>query len=169
MSYLEASLKCSPNNYVWFSGFPVFDIGGHDILNYPICQSFCDSFYEACKDQNLCTTVSTGSEWIAGGFSMACDSDQCPTYSEFFENGKLNYDDAARAEFLCKNFVTLAKVLHSFSKYVILLKCILEGNWVIKCFLWFLLSVFVVESSWNFKYSIINAHFNLWLSSSWEH
>ena len=119
MSYLEASLKCSPNNYVWFSGFPVFDIGGHDILNFPICQSFCDSFYEACKDQNLCTTVSTGSEWIAGGFSMACDSDQCPTYSEFFENGKLNYDDAARAEFLCKNFVTLAKVLHSFSKYVI--------------------------------------------------
>ena len=41
---------------------------------------------------------------------MACDADQCPTYSEFFEQGKNNYDDASRARFLCANFVALSKV-----------------------------------------------------------
>lgn len=59
MMYLESSLKCSPNNYIWFKDFPEFDAAKHEISQFPICQSFCESFYDACSDQSICTTLSS--------------------------------------------------------------------------------------------------------------
>ena len=45
---LELDLICSPNNYQWF--------GNNDIpQRYPICSSWCASWYAACKHVNVCT------------------------------------------------------------------------------------------------------------------
>ena len=62
MYRLESIVKCSPNNYPWFNGFPEFksDNPDHNLNRFPVCESFCLQFYTACENQQLCVDTDKG-------------------------------------------------------------------------------------------------------------
>ena len=80
---MECFYQCSPFVNQW--KHPMRHSG---ISRAPICAPFCDSFYEACKDDLTCVK-----DWLNGfvmekGWKNECPKDStCKKFSEVYRNG----------------------------------------------------------------------------------
>lgn len=79
---VECFYSCSP--YVGLWADPVFPSAFN---NAPVCSSYCDEWYEACKDQPTCAK-----NWVFD-FNETPDGHNlckrnCTTFKEFYANGK---------------------------------------------------------------------------------
>ncbi|XP_068711228.1 riboflavin-binding protein-like isoform X2 [Montipora foliosa] len=77
----ECFWQCEPNLIKWHTG--------QGALNrVPICSSYCDEWFEACKDDMTCAQ-----DWI-NGFNFSSNVYSCPTnsrcrtFSEVYKDGK---------------------------------------------------------------------------------
>lgn len=64
-----------------------FDLFGH--AGVPVCASYCDAWFAACKDDKICV------EDVLGGYNFTihgeniCPADQnCTTYTQRYKNGQ---------------------------------------------------------------------------------
>lgn len=78
---LSCFYRCSPDAAIW---------ANHSIsnrlLNVPLCHSFCDQWYKACKNDLTCTR-----RWNYGLKSNATQTNctsECIPYSKMYKNGK---------------------------------------------------------------------------------
>ena len=55
---------------------------GH-LYRVPVCASFCDEWFEACKDDSTCS-----SNWLSTSTGNCNASQTCRTFAETFTNGK---------------------------------------------------------------------------------
>lgn len=77
MVKVECFYRCSPN--AWFWKNPKYQIA---FINAPLCSSFCDSWFEACKDDLTCAK-----NWLTD-FNMATAPSTCKTNSSCAPMGK---------------------------------------------------------------------------------
>ena len=123
MYRFESNIKCSPNNYPWFNGFPDFKSNpDHNLNRFPICESFCLDFYSACENQQLCVDTDKGKryskprwipkmddnthlgEWNSAKHSMACSGPTpCSTLKQFFD-ASFDYDNHDRVNSCFSSF-----------------------------------------------------------------
>ncbi|XP_028408508.1 riboflavin-binding protein-like, partial [Dendronephthya gigantea] len=71
--------SCEPRLYRWHTG-------NATIKNVPICGDYCDSWYEACKDDETCIK-----NWLIGFDTPdnTCPKDaKCQTFKEMYGSGK---------------------------------------------------------------------------------
>lgn len=83
----EASYNCDP--YMAYYQDPEY-IGTGILKNVPLCQLYCDGWFEACKNDYTCV-----SDWVNGfsfvNSSYVCPGDsatQCRTFGEIYGNGR---------------------------------------------------------------------------------
>ena len=78
---IECFYRCSPNAIYWEN--PQYH---SSILKAPICASFCDGWFEACKDDLTCAK-----NWIFD-FNMTDDINTCKqpcrNFNDFYSSGK---------------------------------------------------------------------------------
>lgn len=82
MVHVECFYRCSHNAIFWKN--PFFPSA---IRNAPVCASFCDSWFDACKDDLTCAE-----NWLTG-FNFSADgantcTQPCRNFSDFYRNGK---------------------------------------------------------------------------------
>lgn len=82
MVSVECFYRCSRNAIFWRN--PNYQSA---ILKAPICASFCDGWFEACKEDLTCAR-----DWISG-FNMSRDGsntckDPCRNFSDYYVSGK---------------------------------------------------------------------------------
>ncbi|NWS55763.1 RBP protein, partial [Chunga burmeisteri] len=78
---IECFYRCSPHAARWMD--PSYTAA---IQSVPLCQSFCDDWYEACKDDSICVhNWLTDWEWDESGENRC--KNKCIPYSEMYANG----------------------------------------------------------------------------------
>lgn len=82
MVSVECFYRCSRNAIFWRN--PNYQSA---VLKAPICASFCDGWFEACKEDLTCAR-----DWISG-FNMSRDGsntckDPCRNFSDYYVSGK---------------------------------------------------------------------------------
>lgn len=82
MISVECFYRCSANAIYWKN--PDYQSA---LLKAPICASFCDGWFEACKDDLTCAK-----NWISG-FNMTTDGSNtckqpCKSFSDYYVSGK---------------------------------------------------------------------------------
>ncbi|NXO10239.1 RBP protein, partial [Oriolus oriolus] len=78
---IECFYRCSPHAARW-----IHPNNTAAIQAVPLCQSFCDDWYEACKDDSICVrNWLTDWEWDESGENHC--KDKCIPYSEMYTNG----------------------------------------------------------------------------------
>ncbi|KGL72318.1 Riboflavin-binding protein [Tinamus guttatus] len=78
---IECFYRCSPHAARWIH--PNYSAA---IRSVPLCQSFCDDWYEACKDDSICVrNWLTDWEWDESGVNHC--KNKCVPYSEVYANG----------------------------------------------------------------------------------
>ncbi|TRZ19497.1 hypothetical protein HGM15179_007610 [Zosterops borbonicus] len=78
---IECFYRCSPHAARW-----IHPNDSAAIQAVPLCQSFCDDWYEACKDDSTCVrNWLTDWEWDKSGENQ-CKS-KCAPYREVYANG----------------------------------------------------------------------------------
>ena len=90
---------CSPNTYPWAEtiGASGAEAAPEDVgetySSVPICSSYCDSFYDACKDEPICVT-NWYTDWdirtnnVTGEEERHCKADSaCDTFGQRFHDG----------------------------------------------------------------------------------
>ena len=80
MAEVECFYQCSPNVGYWKGVYPGSFVG------VPICSSFCDTWFDACKDEVTCAK-----NWITD-FTVfqgnnKCNTSRCMKFSEIYTNG----------------------------------------------------------------------------------
>ncbi|NWH71278.1 RBP protein, partial [Piaya cayana] len=81
MKKIECFYRCSPHAARWIQ--PNHTAA---IRSVPLCQSFCDDWYEACKDDSICVrNWLTDWEWDENGENHC--KDECIPYSKMYANG----------------------------------------------------------------------------------
>ncbi|EDO43863.1 predicted protein, partial [Nematostella vectensis] len=59
------------------------------IHGVPICSSYCDSWFDACKNDQICVEdVLTGYEFNQHGINSCPVNSTCQTYASMFKNGE---------------------------------------------------------------------------------
>ena len=94
---IDLDLKCSPNNYLWFKD-------NYVIQDYPLCSSWCSSWYASCKHVRVCTD----SPYPQGG-SCPSGNDTCPTFQDIIKIDD-SWDDVVTARRFCEDFFDLYAV-----------------------------------------------------------
>lgn len=81
MVSVECFYRCSPNAIFWKN--PQYE---SSILKAPVCASFCDGWFEACKDDLTCAK-----NWVTG-FNMTTGINTCKqpcmNFSNYYTSGK---------------------------------------------------------------------------------
>ncbi|NXU47226.1 RBP protein, partial [Turnix velox] len=81
MKKIECFYRCSPHAARWRHPNSTAAI-----QSAPLCQSFCDDWFEACKDDSTCAhNCLTDWEWDESGANHC--KDKCIPYSEMYANG----------------------------------------------------------------------------------
>lgn len=81
MLSVECFYRCSPNVAFWQN--PSYKAG---FLGAPLCAGFCDSWFDACKDDLTCAD-----NWLTGFDTTSSGANQCKSpckkFSEYYTNG----------------------------------------------------------------------------------
>nr|CDS27085.1 folate receptor beta [Hymenolepis microstoma] len=64
-------VKCSPHLGPWIVKVPSSKFE-ENVFKVPLCESDCNSWYEACKNSTACAT-----NWRSGGFDWSSGTNQC--------------------------------------------------------------------------------------------
>jgi folate receptor len=70
-----------------------FIVGPWDLQNVPICDYYCDAWFEACKDDYTCQGDWSPSAWEnpkghENGLAYYCNATECQTYSSMYGDSK---------------------------------------------------------------------------------
>ena len=81
MKEVECFYQCSPNVGYWRGKFRGSFVG------VPICSSFCDAWFDACKDESTCAkNWITDYDYDQSG-NNKCKTNVCKKFSEVYGNG----------------------------------------------------------------------------------
>ncbi|XP_078285671.1 riboflavin-binding protein-like isoform X2 [Rhinoraja longicauda] len=79
---LSCFYRCSPDTKIWASsGLP------NRLVNVPLCHSFCDQWYKACKNDLTCTKNWNSGLKPSNSTQTNCTS-ECIPHSKMYKNGK---------------------------------------------------------------------------------
>ena len=82
MREVECFYQCSPNVGYWKGQFRGSFVG------VPICSSFCDSWFDACKDDLTCAkNWITDFDYDQNGNNLCKSSATCSKFSDIYKNG----------------------------------------------------------------------------------
>lgn len=82
MKEVECFYQCSPNVGYWKGTFRGSFVG------VPICSSFCDAWFDACKDEKTCAkSWITDFDYDSSGNNKCKPSSACRSFSDVYGNG----------------------------------------------------------------------------------
>ncbi|XP_051898201.1 riboflavin-binding protein-like [Pristis pectinata] len=79
---LSCFYHCSPDTTIWANP----TLSNH-LLNVPLCHSFCDQWYKACKNDLTCTRNWNSGLKSSNATQTNCTS-ECIPYSKMYRNGR---------------------------------------------------------------------------------